>query len=325
MSPAARERSSLLPGVSVVVPVYNSEASLSELYERTVACLRAQEVPHEIVFVDDGSKDGSWAEIERLVSAGGGVVSGVRLLRNYGQHNALLCGILRARREVVVTIDDDLQHPPEAVPGLLAELGKGFQVVYGAPEKLAHDVFRNAASWVTKRVLQGAMGVDAASNVSAFRAFRTEVCAAFEHCEHPHVNLDVLLGWGANSFSVVRIPHAPRKYGKSNYTLGKLLAHAAKMVTGFSTAPLHIASLLGLGFTLFGMGVLVYVVGRYVLQGSPVQGFPFLASIIAIFSGAQLFSLGIMGSYLANMHVRLVARPVYRVREERSASGGGSR
>ena len=128
------------------------------------------------------------------------------------------------------------------------------------------------------------------------------------------MSIDVLLTWGTTRFTAVEVSHDPRRKGVSNYTFRKLLIHASNMMTGFSTLPLQLASLIGFTFTLFGVGVLVYVVGRYLIQGGPVAGFPFLASIIAIFSGAQLFALGIIGEYLARMHVRMMDSPTYAVR-----------
>ena len=122
------------------------------------------------------------------------------------------------------------------------------------------------------------------------------------------------LHWRA--WQAITLRHDPRRLGVSNYTVGKLLRHALNMMTGFSVAPLQLASIVGFSFTLFGFGVLAYVLGRYLLFGSTVAGFPFLASIIAIFSGAQLFALGIMGEYLARMHFRLMEKPSYAVRVE---------
>jgi undecaprenyl-phosphate 4-deoxy-4-formamido-L-arabinose transferase len=150
--------------------------------------------------------------------------------------------------------------------------------------------------------------------VSAFRAFRTELREAFATYHSPYVSIDVLLTWATTRFTAVMVPHAERKYGTSNYTFRKLVTHAINMITGFSILPLQFASLTGFLFTLFGILVFVYVVGRYVVEGTPVAGFPFLASIIAIFSGAQLFALGIIGEYLARIHFRTMDRPVYTVR-----------
>jgi undecaprenyl-phosphate 4-deoxy-4-formamido-L-arabinose transferase len=163
--------------------------------------------------------------------------------------------------------------------------------------------------------LQAAMGAATARKVSAFRLFRTHVRDAFAAYRSPNVSIDVLLTWGTTRFAAIPARHEPRTVGVSNYTFRKLVRHALNMMTGFSTLPLRLASIIGLLFTVFGFFVLVFVLGRYFLAGSSVAGFPFLASIIAIFSGAQLFALGIIGEYLARMHFRTMDRPVYTVRE----------
>ncbi len=151
--------------------------------------------------------------------------------------------------------------------------------------------------------------------MSAFRAFRTDVRNAFATYQSPTVFLDVLLSWGTTRFAAVKVQHDPRRVGKSNYTLRKLLRMATMLLTGFSTAPLRFATFVGFVFTVFGTGVLAYVVIISLVRGS-VPGFPFLASIVSLFSGAQLFALGIIGEYLAVIHVRLMERPVYVIREQ---------
>lgn len=232
-------------------------------------------------------------------------------MRNYGQHNALLCGIRAAKYDVIVTMDDDLQNPPEEIPKLLKKLDEGYDVVYGFPEKEQHGLWRDLASQITKIALKSTMGADTARHASAFRAFKARVREAFSDYRSPFVTLDVLLTWGASKFSAVPVRHEPRTIGKSNYSFRKLLTLAITMMTGFSTLPLQMASMVGFAFTVFGLGILLYVVGRYLIQGGSVPGFPFLASIIAIFSGAQLFALGIIGEYLARMHYRMMERPPY--------------
>ena len=301
-------------GISIVVPVYNSEATLSELATRLDAVIRPLSAAYEIIFVNDGSRDGSWAAIEKL-AAQRSEVRGINLMRNYGQHNALLCGVRAAQLGTIVTIDDDLQNPPEEIPALLAKMNEGFDVVYGTPAKQQHGFLRDMASSITKMVLQGAMGAETARKVSAFRAFRTQLRDAFADYRNPYVSLDVLLTWSTSHFAAVQVRHEPRKVGQSNYTLAKLMTHALNMMTGFSTWPLRMASLAGFGFTLFGIAILVFVVARYFTHGTAVQGFAFLASIIAIFSGAQLFALGVIGEYLARIHQRGMERPTYAVRE----------
>jgi hypothetical protein len=138
---------------------------------------------------------------------------------------------------------------------------------------------------------------------------------AFSDYHGPFVSMDVLLTWGTTKFGSVCVRHNPRTIGNSNYNFRKLVRHAMNMMTGFSVLPLQLASVIGFFFTLFGIGVLVYVLGRYFIAGTDVAGFPFLASIIAIFSGAQLFALGIIGEYLARMHFRTMDKPTYAVRQ----------
>jgi undecaprenyl-phosphate 4-deoxy-4-formamido-L-arabinose transferase len=197
---------------------------------------------------------------------------------------------------------------------LLERLGSDCDVVYGVPTSEQHGLLRGAASKVTKLALQSAMGAETARKVSAFRVLRTQVREAFANYEAPHVAIDVLLTWGTTRFAAVPVQHDPRPEGVSNYTFRKLVTHAMNMMTGFSILPLQLASLMGFFFALFGLGVLAYVVGRYLIEGGSVPGFPFLASIIAIFSGAQMFALGIIGEYLARMHFRTMERPSSVVR-----------
>lgn len=238
-------------------------------------------------------------------------VRGIKLARNYGQHNALLCGIREATGDVIVTLDDDLQNPPEEIHKLIDKLEQGFDVVYGSPAKETHRILRDMASKITKIALQSSMGIESASKVSAFRAFRTELREAFENYRSPTVNIEVLLTWGTTKFSSVTVRQDVRIRGESGYTLKKLITHAINMMTGFSTLPLQIASVLGLIFGFVGFLILIYVVGRYMLYGSAVPGFSFIASIVAIFSGVQLFALGVIGEYLARMHFRSMERPPY--------------
>jgi undecaprenyl-phosphate 4-deoxy-4-formamido-L-arabinose transferase len=269
--------------------------------------------PYEVIIVNDASRDHSWAVIAELTKRYD-FVEGIDLMRNFGQHSALLCGIRRARYDKIITIDDDLQHPPEEIPKLLAALTERVDVVYGVPISEQHGLFRDAASQITKLALQSAMGAEIARNVSAFRVFRTQLRDAFAEYQSQFVSIDVLLTWGTTRFAAVRVRHDPRTRGTSNYTVRKLILHALNMTTGFSVVPLQIASLVGFGCTALGIILLLYVLGRYVVQGTDVPGFPFLASVVAIFSGAQLFALGVIGEYLARVHFRVMFKPPYAVR-----------
>ena len=330
-------------GLSVVVPVYRSEAILPELVQRLEKVLSRIASAYELVLVNDSSPDQSWEVICQLAERNSWIHP-INLMRNYGQHNALLCGIRATQYDVIVTLDDDLQHPPEEIPKLLAVLAQGFDVAYGTPENEEHGFLRDLASLVTKMALQNVMGAKIARRVSAFRAFRAVVVGAFSHYQGSFVSIDVLLTWGTNRFAPCRWPtnapardlrlhlphchlcviyinavpvaHQPRRQGTSGYTFRQLLTHAVNMMTGFTTLPLQLASMVGLVFVVFGIGVLCFVLGRYIIHGGSVPGFPFLASIISLFAGAELFALGIIGEYLARMHFRSMQKPPYVVRSD---------
>ncbi len=302
-----------LPTISVIVPVYNSEGSLAELMARLEATLRPLSSQLEVILVNDGSRDRSWQIICQLARQHHSI-RGFNLLRNYGQQNALLCGIRMAHNDIIVTLDDDLQHPPEEIPRMLQKLAEGYDVVYGSPATRRHGLWRNLTASVAKLALQGALRVSGARTVSAFRVFRTQLRDAFANYQSPYVSINVLLTWGTTRFASIPVRHDERKIGASNYNFRKLVTQAVNLITGFSVVPLQIASVVGFLFTSLGIGVLLYVLVRYVLQGASVPGFTFLASLIAIFSGAQLFALGIIGEYLARMHQRAMERPVFVVR-----------
>ncbi len=309
----------LQEGFSVVIPVFNSKGSLALLVERICTVLKTLEKPYEIILINDGSRDASWPAIVDLADRIP-VIQAVNLMRNYGQHNALLAGTRLAQYKITITLDDDLQHPPEEIPKLISRIREGYDVVYGSPREQKHSISRNLASRITRLALMSVMNTKIARRVSAFRAFRTQLRAAFADYNAPRPSLDVLLSWATNKFSYLEVRHEERKEGKSQYTFLKLFNHAIAMATGYSTMPLRLASLIGFGFTLFGILILGYVLIQYLLHGSPVAGFPFLASTIAIFSGVQLFALGIIGEYLAQMYTRLMDKPAYVIQEIRNSA-----
>ena len=293
--------------------MFNSGATVDRLVERLLEVLGRRGQSFEIILINDGSHDDGWARIEQAARRWE-TVRGIDLMRNYGQHNALLCGIRAARHELVVTMDDDLQHPPEEIPRLLEALDEGVDVVYGVPARVRHGWLRTAASRLTTLALQNAMGVQAAADTSAFRAFRTSLREAFADHQSPFLSIDVLLSWGTTRFAGVEVLHEPRRAGSSTYSARALVRHAFNMLTGYSALPLKLATLVGFTFTVLGVGVAVFVLANYVIGGGGVQGFTFLAAIIAIFAGAQLFAIGIIGEYLARIHFRVMDRPTYAIK-----------
>ncbi|MCU0271043.1 MAG: glycosyltransferase family 2 protein [Acidimicrobiales bacterium] len=302
-----------MTSLSVVVPVFNSDRSLVELADRLHACLPGVVDSFEIVFVNDGGAPSSWVAIRDLTTRYTNV-TGIALSRNYGQHNALLAGIRAASGDVIATMDDDLQHPPEVLPDLLAALTDDVDLVYGHPVEENHEWWRNASSRLTKAAMAASLGPDVAEKAGAFRVFRSRLRAAFADTTDPFVSIDVLLSWATNRVAAVPVPLVERPYGRSNYSFRKLVRHAANMVTGYSTTPVRFGTDLGFGFSFLGVAILVVVLANYLIHGAAVPGFAFLASLIAVMSGAQLFALGVLGEYLGRIHFRTMRKPPYAIR-----------
>lgn len=295
--------------ISVVIPVYRSEHTLDTLIERLGKALPAIADSYEVLLVNDGSPDNSWGSIERLAQSHNWV-RGIDLMRNYGQHNATLCGIRAARYEVIFTMDDDLQNPPEEMPKLLRKLNEGYDVVYGVARRRQQAWWKNLFSVLVKRAIGYVMGLRNVRDIGAFKAFRSHLLKASEDFNGPDVLVDVLLSWGTNRFAAVTVEESPRTVGHSNYNFIKLIKVSLLVLTSYTTIPLRLASVLGFFFTVFGFFILLYVVITYFIAGS-VPGFSFQASIIALFSGVQLFSLGIIGEYLARVFERTGGRRTY--------------
>ena len=199
--------------LSVVIPVYRSERILPDLYRQLVSALKELASDFEIIFVEDGGGDQSWSIIADLARADHRV-RGMRMSRNYGQHNALLCGIRAAQNEIIVTMDDDLQHPVSEIAPMLAALTAEYDVVYGAPQTEQHGFLRDLASRLTKIALTSAMGAETARNVSAFRVFKTRLREGFRDYRSPFVSIDVLLTWTTSRFTAIKVRHEPRPAGE---------------------------------------------------------------------------------------------------------------
>lgn len=305
----------LIPqAVSVVVPVFNSETTLEELTSRIFEVLYPISTNCEIILVNDYSRDGSWEVIKSLVDQNSDI-RGISLMRNYGQHSALLAGIINSRYEIIMTMDDDLQHPPEEIPKLLVELNKGYDIVYGKPEVRHHKFWRNVTSWFLNVILRVVLGTKMARHSSAFRAFHANLRAGFEAFTDAKLSIDVLLSWSAARVTHVKVQHDSRRAGGSQYTLRRLVMLALTMLTGYSTLPLRIASAVGLLTSFFGISMFFYVVIRRLLETDYVPGFTFIASEVALFAGLQLFAIGIIGEYLARLHFRTMGKPAYVIRD----------
>jgi undecaprenyl-phosphate 4-deoxy-4-formamido-L-arabinose transferase len=302
----------LSDGLSIVVPVFRSEKTLNELVNRITKSVSNKSV--EIILVDDASGDETWTTICSIARQNS-IVTGIRLGRNSGQHGALLAGVRAAKFQTVVTLDDDLQNPPEEINKLIDALVPGVDVVYGVSTDVKQNFYRRAGSKLVRKFFASALGFNSAVSMSSFRTFRTALREGFNTALGPNVSLDAVLTWSTTRFTVVEVKHDERKVGDSHYTFRKLVRFMIDMATGYSALPLRLASALGFLTISFGAVLLVYVIGRPIITGERVQGFPMLASTIIIFSGVQIFLLGILGEYIGRMHFRVMNKPTYMVAE----------
>ena len=292
--------------VSVVVPVYNGEAHLQELVARLGVVLPSTSGEFEAILVNDGSSDRSWEVICFLAEEYSWVL-GIDLMRNYGQHNALLAGIRAAQYEVIVTVDDDLQHPPEEIPALLAKLGQGYDLVYGMPGAHQRESWRITASYLMRLILF-ALGDHGAVRRSSFRAFQKRLREAFAQYQNPFVVIDALLARAVPRTSTVIIQHSPRRSGKSNYTVGSLISLGFTIITSNTIQPLQVAIVIGLGAAPLCLGLLI--AGLVQLPTREM-----LWSVLAMAAGIQWLALWIVGEYMGRMHLGRLGQPPYIVRE----------
>jgi len=306
--------------VSVVVPVYNGAQALPELQRRLAETMRALGRSYELILVDDrGAKD-SWPIIARLAAEHAQVV-GIRLTRNFGQHAASVCGISRARGEWIVTMDDDLEHPPEALPAMLAAANTDVPLVYGVFEQRTHSMFRNASSELMRRLLKRAFP-ELNEDYSSFRLMHRALAKRLDTFDLHRPYIDGYLSWMTSTVATVPVRHETRRYGSTAYTLPKLLAHALNNFVTFSHLPLRIATYTG---TLLATGSFLYLV--YIVYGKltghiPNPGYTSLMSVMLFACGVQLLILGIIGEYIGRLMSAAYRRPVYIVEMAVGAAGG---
>jgi glycosyltransferase involved in cell wall biosynthesis len=304
------------PKISVVIPCFKTGARASVLVSEITETLASYSGnAFEVIMVVDGSPDDTWLKVSELARLNINV-RGINLMRNYGQHSALLAGIRAAKGDVIVTIDDDLQHSPRDIPTLIENLSDEIDIVYGISFVEEHSFFRNLLSRTFKIFIGRLLQSEGAEIASAFRAFKKEVVPVFEGKDDLYAPVDVMLSWFSSKSVGVLIHMNKRQDGSSNYTFRSLLRHALNAITGYSIAPLRLVSLLGV--ITFGVSFMIaLVVLVSTLMGKiDVAGFPTIAILVSMFAGVQILSIGIIGEYLGRLHMRSMGRPRYVIRDE---------
>jgi len=307
------------PEISVVIPVYNEQENLPALLPRLLPVLDGLKRPYEVIFVDDGSRDGSLAILKGFVEAHPSSIRVLELSRNFGQHPAILAAFQRARGDVVVTLDADLQNPPEEIPKLLSRIAEGYDVVGGIRRERRDSWFRRAASRLVNRVTGLITGMHLSDYGCMLRAYARDVINEINACEENATFIPAL----AQSFSrrptEVEVAHAERSAGTSKYSLYRLLRLNFDLMTGFSVVPLQIFTLFGFVVAAGGVAFGVFLGIRRLVVGAEVEGVFTLFAILFTVIGVLLAGLGIVGEYIGRIYHEVRRRPRFSVRREYGA------
>jgi undecaprenyl-phosphate 4-deoxy-4-formamido-L-arabinose transferase len=309
--------------VSVVIPVYHGAATLPALVPRLLDVLKEVSGDYEVILVDDGSKDGSWEVIAKLHDAYPDRVAAIRLMRNFGQHNALMAGFRATRGEFIVTMDEDLQHPPEEVPKLLEAIqARGLDLVYGTYGDKKHSAWRNLGSALINAFYRLVFRLPV--TLTSFRVIRRELLECIFSYSLNYTLIDGLLAWNTDRVGETPVDHQPRAGGRSGYSLGKLVLLALNLFTNFSLLPLQAVSLCGLAAAAVGLAAAVYYLFKYLVHAITVPGFATIIIALLVLVGIQLLALGIMGEYLGRLHLNVNRKPQYSVRKVLRAGPPGA-
>jgi len=298
--------------VSAVVPMFNEESSLAELYEELKSVLEVVRKPYEIVFIDDGSTD-STAERALEICAKDDCVTLIRLSRNFGHHSASTCGMDHARGRVVVLLDADLQNDPADIPKLLGKIEAGYDVArcwrQGRKDPVWRTIPSRFVNWLTCR----ATGVKLHDYGCSMLAMRRGVVERMSRFTERNRHVSGLISWTGGKVCEIKVQHRERKFGRSRYNFISLLRLTINLMTGFSTLPLQIVGILGILTALLGfIGAIYLVIKRYV-YGVDLGGVVIATAVIFVFVGINFLALGIMGEYIGRIFSEVQARPYYIV------------
>ncbi len=303
------------PRYSVIVPVYRGAQSIRELCGRVATTFESSEHTHEIIFVDDRGSSENWPAIKLLQATDPSRVRGIRLSRNFGQHAATLCGIAHARGEWIVTIDEDLEQPPESISALLEKAEEGYLVVYGVNRGRSHAWWRNLTSEIGRSLFKFAIP-SLNREYTSFRVIHRSVAKGLERFQSPFTFIDGYISWITHNCATVVVPHDARLHGKSSYSVRMLVSHMINIFVTFSNLPLRIATWLGLSASVGGAAWGISIMIAKLTGALSVSGYASMMAGMTFLGGLQLLILGIFGEYLARINFKTASMPLFLVEEE---------
>lgn len=310
------------PTLAVVVPAYNEAAVLAQFHARLMAVLDGLEADCSVLYIDDGSRDATWQVICELAQ-GDARVAALRLARNFGKEAALTAGLDQVDADLALVIDADLQDPPELIPEFLARWREGYDVVYG--QRLARDGetwLKRATAATFYRVMQRLSATPIPPDTGDFRLLSRRVLDALGSLRERQRFMKGIFAWVGFRQCALPYRRDPRQAGASKFNYWKLWNFALEGITSFSTVPLRVATYVGLIAALGAFAYGLVIIGKTVLWGNPVAGYPSLMTVVLFLGGVQLMALGVMGEYLGRLYVEAKARPLYLLAAYRPARSG---
>lgn len=299
--------------VSVVIPVYNEQESLPELIRRTTAACEMLGKDYEILLVDDGSSDESASMLSDAAEEPGSHIVAVLLNRNYGQHNAIMAGFSHVTGGLIVTLDADLQNPPEEIPRLVAKADEGYDVVGTVRQNRQDTWFRKRASRLINRLIQSTTGKAMGDYGCMLRAYRRHIVDAMLHCHERSTFIPILANTFARKAIEIPVHHAEREFGESKYSFMRLINLMYDLVTCLTTTPLRMLSVFGSIIAVLGFALSVLLVVLRLAFGPQwaAEGVFMLFAVLFMFIGAQFVAMGLLGEYIGRIYTDVRARPRY--------------
>ncbi len=303
------------PDYSVVIPVYNSEGSLQELCKRIVAVFIKMGLSYEIFLIDDFSSDNSWKVMEALREENANIKI-LQLMRNYGQHNAIMCGFHNVSGKYIITLDDDLQNPPEEIPKLINEINKGYDVVIGAPDSKKDTAFKNAGSYLIRYLMTRIFNKPKELKLSSFRIINRPVVDGIKNFKTPYPFIAGILLSTTTNIANVTVKHDERKYGKSNYNLSKLLKLAFNLIINYSAIPLRLIAFVGMAVSFLSLFLGSFFMIRKLIYDSIIPGWTSVVVLLSFFNGILLAFLSMQGEYIARIIGEVSNRQQFVIRKK---------
>lgn len=299
---------------SVVIPLFNDAEILPELHRRVSAVMASLAEPYEIIYVDDGSRDLTFAVLSQLYAADPDHIKGVHLLRNFGQHPAVTAGFEQARGQLVITLDSDLQNPPEEIVKLLAKLNEGYDVVVGWRQVRQDSILRTWPSKLVNWLIASTTGVKLHDYGSMLRVYRREVVQLLNQTQESTKFITALTSWLGVKIAEVPVQHAAAADGQSRYHLRRLVRMTIDIATGYSLVPIQLVTGLGLLMAMVGISTGLFLLVWRILLGVNTTGLSSFVALLLILFGIQLAGLGIIGEYIGRIYIEVRGRPYYLIR-----------